>query len=588
MNLTTASTTLASSDFQWLPTPRSTVGFRTVQISEKEGGTHSLTMVVDGQEYRHPAGQRRSSVLPPEAPRQARRDRTGAQGQSRFAPRPARLHRTQRTGPPPPAKTQTPASPCACLDASGTLFSCPMNTFDVIVIGAGPGGYPAALRAAQLGKRVAIVEQEAFGGTCLNWGCIPTKTLLASSELYHRAAHAARMGVQAASVTFDYACMAARKNEIVGRLTKGVQMLLTANGVTLYSGQARFEDPRRLSVHAADGTIQWLAGERIIIATGSVSAMPGFLPKHPRVLESRAFLDRTALPARLVILGGGVIGCEFACLAAQLGVQVTVVEMLEDIVLVLDRDVRRVLRKRMESLGISILTGAPLTDVTADDRQVSGKYKDQTVAGDLLLVAVGRKPNTAGLELARAGLALNERGQLPVDAQGRTAVATIFAVGDVTAGSTQLAHAATAQGVVAAENAAGLSTRFENTIPACIFTSPEVGTVGMSEAQAQATGRAVKTGLFPFAALGKAMAAGETDGFVKWVADAATDQLLGAQAVGAHATELIAEAAVAIRSELTAEELGRTIHAHPTLSEAWMEAAHMVHGACLHLPPKKK
>jgi dihydrolipoamide dehydrogenase len=463
-----------------------------------------------------------------------------------------------------------------------------MNTFDVIVIGAGPGGYPAALRAAQLGKTVAIVEQEAFGGTCLNWGCIPTKTLLASSDLYHRACHAATMGVQAANVTFDYARMAARKSEIVGRLTKGVQMLLTANGVTLFTGQARFEDPRRLSVHAADGSVQWLTGERIIIATGSVSAMPGFLPKHPRVLESRAFLDRTELPASLVILGGGVIGCEFACLAAQLGVKVTVVEMLEDIVLVLDRDVRRVLRKRMEALGITILTGAPLTDVTADDRQVSGKYKDQTITGDLLLVAVGRKPNTAGLELARADLALNERGQIPVDAQGRTAVATIFAVGDVTAGSTQLAHAATAQGVVAAENAAGLTTRFENTIPACIFTSPEVGTVGMSESQAQAAGRTVKTGMFPFAALGKAMAAGETDGFVKWVADAATDQLLGAQAVGAHATELIAEAAVAIRSELTAAELGRTIHAHPTMSEAWMEAAHMVHGACLHLPPKKK
>jgi dihydrolipoamide dehydrogenase len=463
-----------------------------------------------------------------------------------------------------------------------------MNTFDVIVIGAGPGGYPAALRAAQLGKRVAIVEQEAFGGTCLNWGCIPTKTLLASSDLYHRARRATELGIQVAGVTFDYARMAARKNEIVGRLTKGVQTLLTSNGVTLVTGQARFEDPRRLSVRAADGTVQWLAGERIIIATGSVSAMPGFLPKHPRVLESRAFLDRAELPDRLLILGGGVIGCEFACLAAQLGKQVTIVEMLEDIVLVLDRDVRRVLRKRMEALGITILTGAPLTDITADDRQVSGRYKDQPLTGDLLLVAVGRKPNTAGLELARAGITLNERGQIPVDERGRTAVATIFAVGDVTAGSTQLAHAATAQGVVAAENAAGLSARGETVVPACIFTSPEVGTAGLSETQAQAAGRAVKTGVFPFAALGKAMAAGETDGFVKWIAEAGTDRLLGAQVVGAHATELIAEAAVAIRNELTAEEVGRTIHAHPTMSEAWMEAAHMVHGACLHLPPRKK
>ena len=465
---------------------------------------------------------------------------------------------------------------------------CGMNSFDVIVIGAGPGGYPAAIRAAQLGKRVAIVEQEAFGGTCLNWGCIPTKTLIASGDLYHRASHGAEMGVQAAGVTFDYARMVARKDEIVGRLTKGVQMLLQTNGVTLVTGRARFEDRRRISVLAADGSAQWLTAEHIVIATGSVSAMPGFLPQHPRVLESRGFLALTTLPASLVVLGGGIIGCEFACLAAQLGVRVTVVEMLEDIVLVLDRDVRRVLKRRMEALGVAILTGAPLTDIGADDRQVSGKYKDQTVAGELLLVAVGRKPNTAGLELERTGLATNERGQIPVDAHGRTQAAAIFAIGDVTAGSTQLAHAATAQGIVAAENICGKHTSCSATIPACIFTSPEVGTVGMTETQAQAAGRAVKTGMFPFSALGKAMAAGETDGFVKWVADAATDQLLGAQAIGAHATELIAEAALAIRNEMTAEEVGRTIHSHPTMSEAWMEASHAIHGACIHLPPKRK
>jgi dihydrolipoamide dehydrogenase len=463
-----------------------------------------------------------------------------------------------------------------------------MNAFDVIVIGAGPGGYPAAIRAAQLGKRVAIVEQEAFGGTCLNWGCIPTKALLASSDLFHRAGHAAAMGVVASGVAFDYARMVARKGEIVGRLTKGVQGLLQANNVTLIRGTARFEDSRRLSVPAADGSVQWLTAEHFIVATGSVSAMPGFLPKHPRVIESRGFLDRTELPASLLILGGGIIGCEFACLAAQLGVRVTVVEMLEDIVMVLDRDVRRILKRRMEALGVTFHTGAPLTDIAATDAQVTGKFQDQTLSADLLLVAVGRKANTAGLEPQRAGLVLNERGQIPVDAHGRTSVANIFAIGDVTAGSTQLAHAATAQGIVAAENICGMHTACSATIPACIFTSPEVGTAGMSETQAQAAGRAIKTGAFPFAALGKAMAAGETDGFVKWIADAATDQLLGAQAVGAHATELIAEAALAIRSELTAEELGRTIHAHPTMSESWMEAAHMVHGACIHLPPRRR
>ena len=464
----------------------------------------------------------------------------------------------------------------------------PHYNYDIIVIGGGPAGYAAAIRAGQLKKRVLCIEKENLGGTCLNWGCIPTKTLIASSDLYHHAGHAAAMGVDASGVTFDYARRVARTGEIVGRLTKGVQMLLQANGVTLVMGHARFEDSRRLSVHAADGSVQWLAAEHIIIATGSVSAMPGFLPKHARVLESRGFLDLTQLPASLIILGGGIIGCEFACLAAQLGVRVTVVELLEDIVMTLDPDVRRLLKRRMGLLGITLLTGAPLTDIAADVTQVIGRCKGQTVSGDLLLAAVGRQPNTLGLDLARAGIACDERGQIPVDAVGRTCVASIFAVGDVTSGSTQLAQAATSQGIVAAENICGMHTSCSATIPACIFTSPEVGTVGMSEAQAQTAGRAVKTGMFPFAALGKAMAAGETDGFVKWIADAATDQLLGAQAVGAHATELIAEAALAVRSELTAEELGRTIHSHPTMSEAWMEAAHALHGDCIHLPPKKR
>ncbi|HPB11553.1 MAG TPA: FAD-dependent oxidoreductase, partial [Kiritimatiellia bacterium] len=238
-----------------------------------------------------------------------------------------------------------------------------MFDFDVIVIGAGPGGYPAAIRAAQLGKKTAIIEKEAFGGTCLNWGCIPTKTLIASAERFHHAAHSESFGVTAKNVAFDYAVMAARKNEIVKRLSGGVQGLLKSNGVELIAGAARFEGPNRLSVVQPDGTSRWLSAASIIIAAGSDAAMPGFLPKDKRVMDSRAFLDLKALPDRLLILGGGVIGCEFACMAAALGTQVTVVEMLEDIVMVLDRDVRRVLRKRMEALGVTLLTGAPLTGI---------------------------------------------------------------------------------------------------------------------------------------------------------------------------------------------------------------------------------
>jgi len=462
-----------------------------------------------------------------------------------------------------------------------------MSDFDLIVIGAGPGGYPAALRAAQLGQRVALVEKEALGGTCLNWGCIPTKSLLASAEAYHRLGACASMGVSVSGASFDYGRMAARKAGIVGRLNQGIQVLLQAAGVAVFKGVARFEDPRHVAVTGAAGSDARLAATHTIVATGSVSALPGFLPKHARILESRAFLELNKLPQSLIILGGGVIGCEFACLAAMLGVKVTVVEMLEDILMILDRDVRRVLRRRFEALGIALLTGTQLTEVEADDDRVTCKVGDQTVCGDLLLVAVGRRPETAALELARAGVVADARGQIAVDAHGRTSVASIFAVGDVTAGSVQLAHAATSQGIVAAENAAGKRGRNESICPACIFTSPEVGMVGLTEAQARQEERPVRTGVFPFSALGKAMAAGETEGFVKWIADARTDQLLGAQAVGAHATDLIAEAALAVRNELTVAVLARTIHGHPTLSEVWMEAAHAVHGDCLHLPKRR-
>ena len=460
--------------------------------------------------------------------------------------------------------------------------------FDVVVIGAGPGGYPAAIRSAQLGRRVAIVEKEALGGTCLNWGCIPTKTLIASGDLYRQAREGAALGVDCADVRFDYARMVARKDEVVGKLSGGVKQLLKANGVEVIRGTARFEGPQRLSVRDADGATRWIQTGQTIIATGSVSAMPGFLPRHPRVIESRAFLARTSLPESLVVLGGGVIGCEFACLAAQLGTRVTVVEMLDDILPMIDRDVRRVVRRRMEAMGITLRTGAPLKDITAEDKGVTGRYQDEEIRGELLLVAVGRAVTTAELDLGRAGVNTDARGQILVDASCRTSQASIFAIGDVVSGNLQLAHVATSQGVLAAEVAAGQRRKVETVVPSCIFTSPEIGVVGMTEEQARGAGREVRTGVYNFAGLGKAMAAGTTDGFVKWVADAATDQLLGAQAVGPHATELIATAALAVRNELTALEYGRTIHSHPTLSEAWMEAAHAMHGTCIHAAPRRR
>ena len=466
-----------------------------------------------------------------------------------------------------------------------------MAAFDIVVIGAGPGGYPAAIRAAQLGASVALVEKEEMGGTCLNWGCIPTKTLIASSELLAKIKTASAMGLRVENASFDYAAMADRKDQIVQKLRNGVKQLLKANGVTVFQGSASFQSRNRIQVDsAASGAEQIvLTAGKTIICTGAASAMPGFLPRHERVVESRAFLNLRALPATVLVLGGGIIGCEFACMLAQLSVKVTMVELLEDIITVIDTDVRRELRRHMEkSLGIRILTGVTLEEITADDKTVRGRAGQEKLEADLLLVALGRKPVTSSLKLENAGLTPNERGFLDVDAYGRTSVATVYAVGDVTGGPL-LAHAATAQGLVAAENACGhYKHKNETLVPNCIFTTPEIGTVGLGEQEAQQQGRKIKTGKYPFSALGKALAIGEPVGFVKWVADAETDQLLGAHAVGPHATDIIAEAAVAIRSELTAADLAHTIHAHPTLAESWMEAAHVLLGEPIHSAPPRK
>jgi len=317
--------------------------------------------------------------------------------------------------------------------------------------------------------------------------------------------------------------------------------------------------------------------------------LPAFLPKSASVVESRAFLDRTDLPARLIVLGGGVIGCELACMAAQLGAQVTIVEILDDILVMLDADLRADARRYMETqLKIRILTGKPLEQIKAGAQGVKGQVAGEPVEAELLLAAVGRRPVTEQLALDKAGLKPNEKGYIEVNAAGQTKAAGIYAIGDVNGGP-QLAHAATAQGLLAAEHAVGpRGVLRAQVVPSCIFTAPEIATVGLSEQDAKQQNRVVKTGKFHFAALGKAVASGETTGFVKWIVDEDTDQLLGAAAIGAHATELIATAATAVQAELTASEFALTIQAHPTLSEAWMEAAHAVHGQCIHAPPRQK
>jgi dihydrolipoamide dehydrogenase len=459
-----------------------------------------------------------------------------------------------------------------------------METFDVVVIGAGPGGYPAAIRAAQLGASTAVVEKEALGGTCLNWGCIPTKTLLAAGDLFARIHAASEFGIRVPGApAVDYPAMVDRKDRVVATLRGGVEQLLKANGVKVIKGTASFLNRGKIAVAGAGE----IGAKKAIIASGTVSAVPGFLPKHERVMDSRAILAMRTLPASALILGAGIIGCEFACLLANLGVKVTVVELLEDIMMVLDADVRREARRHMEQIGVRFITGKSMESVSADNAGVRASAGGEALAADILLVAVGRKPETAALKLENAGIKADKSGLVEIDEYGATSAANIYAVGDVTKGP-QLAHRATSMGLSAAANACGKNVKNEALVPSCIFTSPEIGTAGMSEADAAAQNRAVKVGKFPFIAVGRALAVGETGGFVKWIADAETEQLLGAAVVGMHATELIAEAAAAIRSEQTAHEVGRTIHCHPTLSEAWMEAADVLTGEPVHVPPKKK
>jgi dihydrolipoamide dehydrogenase len=459
-----------------------------------------------------------------------------------------------------------------------------MESFDIVVIGAGPGGYPAAIRAAQLGVKVAIVEKEQLGGTCLNWGCIPTKAMIAASDLLAKIRHAEAFGITVKGAALDYHALFEHKTKVVERLRGGIKQLLTANDVKQIAGMASFVDHNTIEVAGSR-----IGANKTIIATGSTSAMPAFLPKHPRIVESQGFLELDKLPESLIVMGGGYIGCELACMAAQLGGKVTIVELLEDILLLLDADVRREVRSHMEkNLGIHVLTGKALENIAPSDKAVTGKVGDETVEAGLLLVSVGRKPVTDGLKLENAGVKTDDKGFIPVDDYGRTNIASIFAIGDVT-GRTPLAHYATSQAIVAAENAVGKKPqKLESLVPGVIFTSPEVALVGLTEDEAKRHSRAIVTGKFRLSALGRAIAVSETTGFVKWIADAQTDQLLGAAAVGAHATELIAEATLAIRSELTTREVARTIHAHPTFSEAWMEAAHALHGECVHAALQKR
>lgn len=457
---------------------------------------------------------------------------------------------------------------------------------DVLVIGGGPGGYVAALRAADLGREVILVdERDRLGGVCLIEGCIPSKTLIHAVEVAHMAEDAKRMGIEIGKVGFDIAKLRQHKSTVVTALTKGVDSLVGSRGIQVVRGRARFTSPNEVRLEGSDvASIQF---KHCILATGSSVATLSMLADLP-VWSSREALEIPGVPESLLVVGGGYIGLELGFVYAGLGSRVSVVEMLPQLLTGADADLVKVVEKNARKRFERIMLGAKLSalehgkDGFVATIDVDGKTEKQTYAQ--VLVAVGRKPNTGDLDLASAGLQTDERGLVPVDDRCRTSVPHIFAIGDITAGP-MLAHKASRQGKVAAEVIAGHPAAYDNaTIPAVVFTDPELAWAGITETEANAEGLEIVVGKFPLSALGRARAMARIDGFAKVIADKASGLVLGVGLVGPHASDMIAEAALAIEMGATLEDMAATVHPHPTLSEAMMEAAEVALGHCVHLP----
>ncbi len=460
--------------------------------------------------------------------------------------------------------------------------------FDIAVLGAGPGGYGAALKAAQMGASVAIVEKDHLGGTCLNRGCIPSKALLASAELYHRIQHAGQMGIEVAGVTcVNWGTVQARKDKIVQTLRTGIKGLLTARKVSIVPGRGALDGAGKIAVTRTDGSTERITAGKVILAVGSVpSRIPGWPDDPATVCTSDEALHWKTLPKRLLIVGGGVIGCEFACMMQVVGVQVTVVEMLPQLLPNMDADVAGALTRIFRKRGIGVHTGVKIEGLSIERGAAKATLAGgQTVEADRVLVATGRRPNTQDIGLESAALA-TERGFLRVNDRMETAAAGHYCIGDAN-GRCLLAHAASAQAVVAAENALGHARSFDAPIPNCIYTFPEAASVGLTEQEARGKGWPVSAGTFPLAASGRAMAANEAEGFVKVVRHRETGQLLGAHMVGHCATECIAAAGALLHQKVRVQDVAETVFAHPTISEAIKEAAEDSLLAGLHLPPRK-
>lgn len=459
--------------------------------------------------------------------------------------------------------------------------------YDVTIIGGGPGGYVAAIRAAQLGLKVALVEKERLGGVCLNWGCIPTKALLRNAEVISLLAEGKEFGFTITSFQADFGAAVDRSRQVAERLVRGVEVLMRENGIEVVAGTGALRSADVVEVSLSDGGTRLLHTRNVILATGGrARTVPGIVPDGERILTSRQAIVLRERPASVIVVGAGPIGMEFAHIWQAYGAQVTVVEMLPRLLPLEDEEISAVVERAFRRRKVKFLTSTRVEgmDLAGDGVRVrlADKKGEQTLEAERVLIAIGVRPNSENLGLEQLGVRL-ERGHVVVDDRMRTNVAGIYAIGDLT-GKLALAHVASAQGIVAAEAIAGVATRALDyeAMPRCTYCQPQVASFGLTEAQAVERGHKVKVGKFFFLANGKALALAERDGFVKIVADETSGEILGAHLVGPEVTELLPELVLARAWELTPEEVARSVHAHPTLSEVLMEAAHGVFGRPIH------
>ncbi|MDX1763544.1 MAG: dihydrolipoyl dehydrogenase [bacterium] len=459
----------------------------------------------------------------------------------------------------------------------------------IVIIGAGPGGYVAAIRAAQLGGEVTIIEDYEVGGTCLNWGCIPTKALVYSAEALLMVQHARDYGVEVrGDVTYSLEAMMHRKDKIVASQVKGIRSLFKSNKIRLVDGRGWLKEKHIVSVAKKEGDTEEIDADRVIIATGSRPAnIPAFPLDGRKILSSNDMLGLEKIPDSLLIIGAGVIGCEFAFILNALGCKVTMVEMLPHAISIVDEEISILLERELKKKKIKLHCSEKIEAVKENEsgQMVATLGSGKEIVTDQVLVSIGRAFNTEGLNLETVGVSCGPRGEIQVNEKMETSLSHVYAIGDVT-GGILLAHVASTEGIVAAENAmGGAQTMDYAVVPGGIFTMPEIGTVGLSEQQAKEKGYEVRVGTFPFRGLGKSHAMGKITGLAKVVADAKSDRLLGLHVMGAHGSDIVHEGAVAMKMGGTLSDLGHTIHSHPTLSEAVLEASHAAHGVAIHIPP---